>query len=103
MTAPSDLSRLRLGTAPDSCGGRIYRCSTRSRWARWSSRPYGEPVMPPLLDAFAALDRELFRVIEQDLYPVEPDLPLPIATRTAGWFAGCGLGPVRRWPYQPVN
>jgi hypothetical protein len=25
--------------------------------------------------------------------------PLPIAARTAGHFAGCGLGPVRRWPY----
>ena len=62
--------------------------------------PYGEPQMPPLLDALARLDRELFCVVEQDLYPVEPDVPLPIAARTAGYFAGCGLGPVRRWPYQ---
>ena len=55
--------------------------------------------MPPLLDALAELDRDLFCVIEQDLYPVEPDVPLPIAARTAGYFVACGLGPIRRWPY----
>lgn len=60
---------------------------------------YGEPHMPPLLDALASLDREIFAVIEQDLYPVEPDVPLPIGARTAGYYVGCGLGPVRRWPY----
>jgi inosose dehydratase len=65
--------------------------------------PYGEPAMPPLLDALANLNREIFCVIEQDLYPVAPDIPLPIAARTAGYFTACGLGPVRRWPYQPVK
>jgi inosose dehydratase len=62
--------------------------------------PYGEPAMPPLLAALGDLDRDLFAVIEQDLYPVEPDVPLPIAARTAGYFVACGLGPVRRWPYR---
>ncbi len=61
--------------------------------------PYGEPDMPPLLDALGSLDREIFAIIEQDLYPVEPDIPLPIGARTAGYYVGCGLGPVRRWPY----
>lgn len=61
--------------------------------------PYGEPDMPPLLDVLGALDREIFCVIEQDLYPVEPHIPLPIGARTAGYYVGCGLGPVRRWPY----
>lgn len=61
--------------------------------------PYGEPDMPPLLDALGALDREIFCVIEQDLYPVESHIPLPIGARTAGYYVGCGLGPVRRWPY----
>jgi inosose dehydratase len=61
--------------------------------------PYGVPDMPPLLDALGRLDREIFCVIEQDLYPVEPDIPLPIGARTAGYYVGCGLGPVRRWPY----
>ncbi len=63
--------------------------------------PYGVPDMPPLLDALAALDTEIFTVVEQDLYPVEPHIPLPIGARTAGYLAGCGLGPVRRWPYGP--
>jgi len=60
--------------------------------------PYGLPEMPPLLEALARLDRDVFCVVEQDLYPVEPDVPLPIAARTAGYYVGCGLGPVRRWP-----
>jgi inosose dehydratase len=59
----------------------------------------GVPDMPPLLDALGRLDRSIFTVIEQDLYPVEPHIPLPIGARTAGYYAGCGLGPVRRWPY----
>ncbi|MGH7746893.1 MAG: TIM barrel protein, partial [Candidatus Dormibacteria bacterium] len=61
--------------------------------------PYGVPEMPPLLDALAAIDTHLFTIVEQDLYPVEPHIPLPIGARTAGYFAGCGLGPTRRWPY----
>ena len=61
--------------------------------------PYGEPDMPPLLDALGALERPIFAVIEQDLYPVEPHIPLPIGARTAGYYVGCGIGPVRRWPY----
>jgi inosose dehydratase len=61
--------------------------------------PYGEPDMPPLLETLAKLDRDIYCVIEQDLYPVEPDVPLPIGARTAGYYVGCGLGPVRRWPY----
>jgi inosose dehydratase len=61
--------------------------------------PYGEPDMPPLLEALGRLHRETYAVIEQDLYPVEPDIPLPIGARTAGYYVGCGLGPVRRWPY----
>jgi inosose dehydratase len=55
--------------------------------------------MPPLLAALGDLDREIFTVIEQDLYPVAPDIPLPLGARTAGYYAWCGLGPVRRWPY----
>jgi inosose dehydratase len=61
--------------------------------------PYGEPDMPPLLAALGRLDREIFTVIEQDLYPVEPHIPMPIGARTAGYYVGCGLGPVKRWPY----
>ncbi|MDF3051439.1 MAG: IolE protein, partial [Pseudonocardia sp.] len=61
--------------------------------------PFGEPDYPPLLAALAALDRDIYTVIEQDLYPVEPHVPLPIQARAAGYMRSCGLGPVRRWPY----
>jgi inosose dehydratase len=53
--------------------------------------PLGEPDMPALLAAFGALDRELYCIVEQDLYPCEPDRPLPIARRTQEYFASCGL------------
>jgi inosose dehydratase len=62
--------------------------------------PHGIPEMPPLLQTLGNLGRDIFAVIEQDLYPVTPDIPLPIAARTAGYFVACGLGPVRRWPYR---
>ncbi|MCW4352448.1 sugar phosphate isomerase/epimerase [Hoyosella sp. YIM 151337] len=62
--------------------------------------PHGIPDMPPLLDALAKLDSDIFTIVEQDLYPVAPHIPLPIGARTAGYFSACGLGPVRRWPYK---
>jgi inosose dehydratase len=58
--------------------------------------PLGIPAMPPLIDALRRLDREVFAIVEQDLYPCAPDVPLPIAERTARYLGGCGLGPVRR-------
>jgi inosose dehydratase len=45
--------------------------------------PNGVPEMAPILEALSALDHvELFAIVEQDLYPCAPDVPLPIATRT---------------------
>ncbi len=61
--------------------------------------PYGEPDVPSLLTALSALDRDIFAVIEQDLYPIPSHLPLAIQARAAGYFTALGLGPVRRWPY----
>ncbi len=58
--------------------------------------PLGVPDMPPLLDELAALDVDLFAIVEQDLYPCERDVPFPIARRTAQYFGGCGLGSGRR-------
>ncbi|WP_018157790.1 sugar phosphate isomerase/epimerase family protein [Demetria terragena] len=53
--------------------------------------PQGIPPMPPVLEALAALDHvELFAIVEQDLYPCEPDVPLPIATRTLSYLQSCG-------------
>lgn len=57
--------------------------------------PLGDPDMPPLLDALAALDRDLYAIVEQDLFPCHPDVPLPIALRTRQYFETCGIGPGR--------
>lgn len=54
--------------------------------------PLGDPDMPSLLAALGKLDRELYCIVEQDMYPCEPDRPYPIAKRTQEYFAGCGLG-----------
>ncbi len=53
--------------------------------------PNGIPEMAPILDALAALEHvELFAIVEQDLYPCAPDVPLPIATRTLDYLRSCG-------------
>ena len=53
--------------------------------------PNGVPEMAPVLEALAGLDHiELFAIVEQDLYPCSPDVPLPIATRTLDYLRACG-------------
>jgi inosose dehydratase len=51
--------------------------------------PLGVPEMPPLLEAVSALDRDIDGIIEHDLYPCSPDLPLPIAKRTKAYLSSC--------------
>lgn len=53
--------------------------------------PAGLPDVPSVLEALAALDAELFVVVEQDMYPVEFDRPLPIAKRTRSYLNSAGL------------
>ena len=55
--------------------------------------PQGDPSMPPLLEALAEPKTDLFAIVEQDLYPCDPDVPLPIATRTRQYFNALGMGP----------
>jgi inosose dehydratase len=45
--------------------------------------------MPPLLEAVSALGRDIEGIIEHDLYPCSPDLPLPIAKRTKAYLSSC--------------
>jgi inosose dehydratase len=47
--------------------------------------------MPPLLAELNALGVPLTAIVEHDLYPTPPDVPLPIATRTNRYYRGCGL------------
>jgi len=58
--------------------------------------PTGIPAMEPLLQELGRLDADLFAIVEQDLYPCEPDYPLPVATRTRTYLNSCGLGPAPR-------
>lgn len=51
--------------------------------------PLGVPEMGPLLDAVSALGRDLKGIIEHDLYPCPPEVPLPIAKRTRTYLRSC--------------
>jgi inosose dehydratase len=54
--------------------------------------PLGVPEFPPVLAALAGLDADLFAIVEQDLYPCPPDVPLPIAERTLAYLRTHGGG-----------
>jgi inosose dehydratase len=48
--------------------------------------------MPSLVEALADLDKELYVVCEQDMYPCDPSYPLPNAIQTREYLASIGLG-----------
>ncbi|MET7753850.1 sugar phosphate isomerase/epimerase [Streptomyces sp. NPDC005389] len=53
--------------------------------------PSGVPALAPVLAAASALDVDLFAIVEQDMYPCEPDVPYPIALRTRRYLRSCGV------------
>jgi inosose dehydratase len=53
--------------------------------------PQGVPDLPPLLEAVEELGLDVFAIVEHDLYPCDPDLPLGIAQRTHRYIGSCGL------------
>lgn len=58
--------------------------------------PAGVPDMQLISAALHGLEADLFAIVEQDLFPCDPDLPLPIARRTRGHLNACGFGVRRR-------
>jgi len=54
--------------------------------------PAGLPDIPSVAAALQELDAEIFVVVEQDMYPVEFDVPGPIAERTNAYLRGVGIG-----------
>jgi inosose dehydratase len=54
--------------------------------------PAGLPDVPSVVRALAELDAEIFVVVEQDMYPVEFDVPGPIAERTNAYLRSVGVG-----------
>ena len=80
-------STITIDTAPDS-------------WRVWfPSDPEQVPpeVVPrevaqaPLLEAVAGRGREIEGIIEHDLYPCPPELPVPIAKRTKAYLSTCSV------------
>lgn len=53
--------------------------------------PRGVPDVPAVTTALRELDAEIFVVVEQDMYPVDFDLPKPIAERTRTYLRGVGI------------
>ncbi|MFG2955101.1 TIM barrel protein [Streptomyces sp. NPDC048291] len=60
------------------------------------SPPAGVPDPADVIAELAGLDAELFVIVEQDLYPCAPEVPLPIATGTREYLNGHGLSGTRR-------
>ncbi|MFF0903888.1 UNVERIFIED_CONTAM: sugar phosphate isomerase/epimerase [Kocuria sp. CPCC 205316] len=53
--------------------------------------PAGLPDLAEVITEVEKLDRPIFGIVEQDMYPVSSfDVPLPIATRTRSYLLGCG-------------
>ena len=57
--------------------------------------PRGIPEMAPLLAAVEKLGVDVFAIVEQDMYPCDPDQPLPIAVRTRRYLGSCGVPSVK--------
>ncbi|NKQ55438.1 TIM barrel protein [Amycolatopsis sp. K13G38] len=53
--------------------------------------PAGVPNPADVIEALSTLDAELFVIVEQDLYPCAPEVPLPIAVRTREYLNSRGL------------
>jgi inosose dehydratase len=68
------------------------------RMGAMTEPPLGVPEMPPVLAALAGLDREIKGIIEHDLYPCAPEVPLPIAKRTKQYLATCSDVPLDMGP-----
>ena len=55
--------------------------------------PLGLAEMGPLLDEVSGLGRDLDAIIEHDLYPCPPDIPLSIAKRTKAYLSPAAAPP----------
>lgn len=51
--------------------------------------PFGVPDLAPIIEAVAAIDPDIFAIVEQDMYGCDVDFPFPIAKRTREHIFGC--------------
>jgi inosose dehydratase len=52
--------------------------------------PSGLPDLNAVIEAVEALQRPMFGIVEQDMYPVAFDVPMPVAQRTRQYLLSCG-------------
>jgi inosose dehydratase len=53
--------------------------------------PNGLPDLSRVIDAVEKLDKPIFGIVEQDMYPVADfGVPMPIAKRTCSYLLSCG-------------
>jgi len=55
-----------------------------------SEPPGGLPDLRAVIEAVEDLDRPIFGIVEQDMYPIQFDVPMPIAKRTRNYLLSCG-------------
>jgi sugar phosphate isomerase/epimerase len=101
MNASIDLSGILLSTAPDSWGVWFAEDPHQVTWRQYLDEVAKAGYVWTELGPQGFLPQDPVRL--RDEYPVEADVPLPIAARTAGYFVACGLGPARRWPYRAAE
>jgi inosose dehydratase len=51
--------------------------------------PGGVPEFAPIIEAVAAIDADIFAIVEQDMYGCDVDFPFPLAKRTREHIFGC--------------
>ena len=61
--------------------------------------PAGVPDTAAVVRELSGLGKQLFVIAEHDLYPCDPDVPLPIARRTRAYLTACMSAP-RRAPVR---
>ena len=54
--------------------------------------PSGVSDVKSVTDALLGIDADFFVVVEQDMYPVDFDVPKPIAQRTYNYLRSVGIG-----------
>ncbi len=55
-----------------------------------SEPPGGLPDLREVIEAVEGLNRPVFGIVEQDMYPVDFGVPMPIAKRTRNYLLSCG-------------
>jgi inosose dehydratase len=54
--------------------------------------PAGIPDIPSVVRALEERGTDTFVIVEQDMYPVDFDVPAPVAARTRDYLLSCGIG-----------